>query len=77
LGLKCFFDGFAVVREVPPHAATWEVPRVALPTLIQFGDTSLRVKFSGKGIFWAFATGFLYASVRSDLASPFPGVLLS
>lgn len=68
IGIYVFFDDFAVMREVPC---------VALPTLIWFSDKSLWVKSSGKGSFWAFATGFLYASVLSDLVYPFPRVFLS
>lgn len=62
-GLCGFSSDFAVVREVPPPAMMMEVPRVALLTLICFSNMSLWVKSSDKGIFWAFVTGFLCASM--------------
>lgn len=45
-----------------------EVLFVAPPTLICLSDKRLQVKSLGKDIFGASATGFLYASVLSDLA---------
>lgn len=53
------------------HVVVREVLCVTPPTLIWFSDKCLQEKSSGKDIFGAFATGFLYASVLSDLAYSF------